>query len=205
MIFLFLALLLFSNEGWTASEHLLGGGGTIVEHDTILPHSRDVIIDHDTTVAHPPFPQPPARIIHYGSAQETPRPQISGLSEDYMGEKKRTEDYNPKHHPVLSRSTAAKRYIECSTICCFFSRGWFKTGSFLCSVATTGIAGLAYGVSDVDLKNKLNLSLLILTVATAALRKFETYANAEIKDDENEYGMFLPETTEHKETAEQKV
>ena len=49
-----------------------------------------------------------------------------------------------------------------------------------------------------DLKNKLNLSLLILTVATAALRKFESYADAEIKDDEKEYAMFLPETAEQK-------
>ncbi len=198
MIFLFLALLLFSNEGWTAGDQPLGGGGLIVEHAAV-PHLplRDVIIDHDATGAHPPFP-PPALITTYGSAEESPRPQISGMTEDSAGDKKKREDYNPKHHPVLSRSTAAKRYIECSTICCFFSRGWFKTGSFLCSVATTGIAGLAYGVSDVDLKNKLNLSLLILTVATAALRKFESYADAEIKDDEKEYAMFLPETAEQK-------
>ena len=199
MIFLFLALLLFSNEGWTANQQPLLGGGIVDEGAAVPPLPlRDVIIDHDATGAHPPFP-PPARITTYGSVEESSRPQISGMTEDSAGDKKKSpQDYNPKHHPILSKSKAAKQYTECSTICCFFFKGWFKTGAFLGAVATTGLAGLAYGVSDPDLKDKLNLSLLILTVATAALRKFETYANEEIKEDEKEYAMFIQETAEQK-------
>ena len=77
------------------------------------------------------------------------------------------ENYTPKGHPILSKSRAAKGYVECSTICCFLSNKWFKMGGFLSNVATCGLAGLAYGVEDPATKDKLNLAILFLTVTSA--------------------------------------
>ena len=141
------------------------------------------------------IPLPSAR-VNYGSVQRDPfEPPITEQEDvQAVGKKKDPDEYNPKRHPVLSRSLSAKRYVECSTLCCFFSKGWFRIGYFLSSVATTGIAGLAYGISDPHIKDQLGLVLLILTVATPALKKFEQYAEEQLKDDEDEYGMFLPDT-----------
>ncbi|RZI47138.1 hypothetical protein [Candidatus Finniella inopinata] len=100
------------------------------------------------------------------------------------------EDYRPKAHPVLSKSTLAKKYVECSTVCCFFGQKWFQTAAFLTSVGTCGLAGIAYGVNDIDVKNKLNLAILLMTVTSAAFKKFESYAHAAVHEREKEYRMF---------------
>ena len=100
------------------------------------------------------------------------------------------ENYNPKGHPILSKSRAAKGYVECSTICCFLSNKWFKMGAFLSNVATCGLAGLAYGVEDPATKDKLNLAILLLTITSAALKKFEGFAHSAVHDQEKEYKMF---------------
>ena len=107
-------------------------------------------------------------------------------------------DYTPKSHPVLSRSNLAKRYVKCSTICCFFCKGWFRTGSFVAGVASTAVAGVAYGITDPYYKDKLGLALVLLTFSATALRKFEEYAAEEVQNDEDQYGMFVDETGDQK-------
>ena len=100
------------------------------------------------------------------------------------------EDYRPKAHPVLSKSVMAKKFVECSTVCCFFGQKWFQTAAFLTSVGTCSLAGIAYGVDDIGTKNRLNLAILLMTVASAAFKKFETYAHVAVHEREKEYQMF---------------
>jgi len=116
-----------------------------------------------------------------------PSPDVSIIQEGGISFR---ENYTPKGHPILSKSRAAKGYVECSTICCFLSNKWFKMGAFLSSVATCGLAGLAYGVEDPASKDKLNLAILLLTISSAALKKFESFAYSAVHDQEKEYQMF---------------
>ncbi|RZI45512.1 hypothetical protein [Candidatus Finniella inopinata] len=107
-------------------------------------------------------------------------------------------DYNPKRHPVLSKSSWAKKYVRSSALCCFFCKGWFKAGSFLANVACTTVAGVAYGISDPYYKDKLGLALVLLTFSASALRKFEQYASEEVQSNEDQFGIFTGETDEKK-------
>ena len=92
----------------------------------------------------------------------------------------------PLQQPSLDKRVS----VSHEGVISFLSNKWFKMGAFLSNVATCGLAGLAYGVEDPATKDKLNLAILLLTITSAALKKFEGFAHSAVHDQEKEYKMF---------------
>ena len=183
MVILILSLLFFTNTGFAADS------------------GKDVIIDHASLTAAPmresvntdPLLGQPSSLT---AQQPALRQQITQSSQfarrSTAAESTGLESYIPQPGLIIAKSSIIRKYMECSTICCFFSKDIFSFCAFLGGVSITAVAALTVGVSDMDLKNKLGLATLILSVATPILTKLAKRAKATITEEEKEYkGLYV--------------
>jgi hypothetical protein len=167
--------------------------GGAISRPTLSPATAGPLREakRPAAIASSMIPTPPSHLLDAGGADTTAVPMPSSSSSPAQT-KVTQEDYTPEGHPVLSNSSFARRYIECSTICCFVSEKWFRTGAFLATVGTVVTSAIAYGVPDGDSKNNLILASLVIHITGTALSKFANYAHLTVNNDENQFKMFKP-------------
>lgn len=178
--------------------HLWASGDKPLEPDIVHP----AIISPSGVNFTPqyPMPSPPqdrSRIPHPTAAFNFPPPAVSppepirsyGHTPTVTGATNK-EYYSPKMHPILRNSKLARTYANFTGVCCYISSNLFRTMAIFATASISAISGIAYGVTDPETKDTLQLTVVILAALSPALIQLSYESKKILQNREKEYNMF---------------